>query len=33
MVDMKAKPFYLDDEGCKWVEDTIASMTIAYRQN
>lgn len=28
MVDMKAKPFYLDDEACKWVEDTIAGMTI-----
>lgn len=28
MVDMKAKPFYLDDEACKWVEDTIADMTI-----
>lgn len=28
MVDMKAKPFYLDDEACQWVEDTIANMTI-----
>lgn len=28
MVDMKAKPFYLDDEACKWVEDTIAAMSI-----
>ncbi len=28
MVDMKAKPFYLSDEDCKWVEDTIAGMTI-----
>lgn len=27
MVDMKAKPFYLSDEDCKWVEDTIAGMT------
>ena len=27
MVDLKAKPFYLDDEGVKWVMDTIASMT------
>jgi len=25
---MKAKPFYLSDEDCKWVEDTIASMTL-----
>ena len=28
MVDMKAKPFYLNDEDCKWVEDTIAGMSI-----
>jgi beta-N-acetylhexosaminidase len=28
MVDMKAKPFYLSDEDCKWVEDTIAGMSI-----
>ena len=28
MVDMKAKPFYLSDEDCKWVEDTIAAMTL-----
>ena len=28
MVDMKAKPFYLTDEDCKWVEDTIAGMTV-----
>ncbi|MDO4355217.1 MAG: glycoside hydrolase family 3 N-terminal domain-containing protein [Clostridia bacterium] len=28
MVDMKARPFYLSDEDCKWVEDTIAGMTI-----
>ncbi len=27
MVDLKAKPFYLNDEQIKWVEDTIASMT------
>lgn len=25
---MKAKPFYLTDEDCKWVEDTIAGMTV-----
>ena len=28
MVDMKAKPFYLSDEDCKWVEDTIAGMSL-----
>ncbi|MDE6890684.1 MAG: beta-hexosaminidase [Lachnospiraceae bacterium] len=28
MVDMKANPFYLSDEDCKWVEDTIAGMTL-----
>lgn len=28
MVDMKAKPFHLTDEDCKWVEDTIAGMTL-----
>ena len=28
MVDLKAKPFYLDDEQLRWVEDTIASMTL-----
>lgn len=28
MVDMKAKPFNLSDEDCKWVEDTIAGMDI-----
>ena len=28
MVDMKGKPFYLSDEDCKWVEDTIANMTV-----
>lgn len=27
MVDMKAKPYNLTDEDCKWVEDTIAGMT------
>ncbi|HIS47786.1 MAG TPA: glycoside hydrolase family 3 protein [Candidatus Scybalocola faecigallinarum] len=27
MVDLKAKPFYLNDEQIKWVEDTLASMT------
>ena len=28
MVDLKAKPFFLDDEGIKWVEDVISSMSI-----
>lgn len=28
MVDLKAKPFYLDDEAIKWVEETIEGMSI-----
>ena len=28
MVDLRAVPFNLDDEGVKWVEDTIASMSL-----
>lgn len=28
MVDLRQKPFYLDDEGVQWVEDTIASMPL-----
>ena len=28
MVNLREKPFYLDEEGVKWVEDTIASMTL-----
>jgi len=28
MVDIKAKPFYLDDEAVKWVEETKSSMTL-----
>ncbi len=27
MVDLRSNPYYLDDEGCKWVEDTISGMT------
>ena len=27
MVDLKARPFYLSEEDCKWVEDTIAGMS------
>ena len=28
MIDLKAKPFYLNDERIQWVEDTIAGMTL-----
>ena len=28
MVDLRAKPFFLDDEGVNWVKDTIANMTV-----
>ena len=28
MVDLKGKPFYLGDEQVKWVNDTLASMTL-----
>ena len=28
MVDLKAKPFYLNEEDVKWVKDTISEMTI-----
>lgn len=28
MVDLKAKPFCLDDESLRWVEDTIAGMSV-----
>ncbi len=27
MVDLKANPYYLSEEDCKWVEDTIAGMS------
>ncbi|MGL5315326.1 MAG: glycoside hydrolase family 3 protein, partial [Peptostreptococcaceae bacterium] len=27
-IDLKAKPFYLSDEDIKWVEDTLASLTL-----
>ena len=27
MVDLKTKPFYLDDEAIRWVQDTLAGMT------
>jgi len=27
MVDLKARPYYLSDDDCKWVQDTIAGMT------
>lgn len=28
MVDMKAKPFFLDDKGCRWVTQTLSSMSL-----
>ncbi len=28
MVDLKAKPFFLNDEDVRWVEETLASMTL-----
>ena len=28
MIDLRAKPFYLDDESVKWVEDTLNGMTL-----
>lgn len=28
MVNLKAKPYYLDEEGISWVEETLESMTI-----
>ena len=28
MVNLRIKPYNLDDEGVKWVQDTIANMTI-----
>ena len=28
MVDLKAKPFYLNDAQIEWVENTIADMTL-----
>ena len=31
MVDMKANPFYLSDEDRKWVENTIAGMTLTEK--
>lgn len=27
MTDLKKNPYYLSDEDCKWVQDTIAGMT------
>ena len=27
-VDLKAKPYYLSEEDIKWVEDTIAGMSV-----
>ena len=28
MVNLREKPYYLNDEQIQWVEDTIAGMTI-----
>ena len=28
MIDLKAKPFYLDEEQIAWVKDTLAGMTM-----
>ncbi len=28
MIDLRANPFYLNDEQVKWVKDTLASMTL-----
>ena len=28
MVNLRANPFFLDDEGVRWVEETLASMTL-----
>ena len=27
MVDLKARPYYLSEEDCQWVKDTIANMS------
>ena len=26
MINLKEKPFYLDDKGCEWVKNTLAGM-------
>lgn len=31
MIDLKGNPFYLDDAQVKWVEDTLASMTLEQK--
>ena len=28
MIDLRANPFFLDDEGVRWVNETLASMTV-----
>ena len=28
MIDLKGKPFYLDDEDIQWVEETIKGMSL-----
>ena len=32
-MDYRAKPFYLNDEDIKWVEDTFASMSLNDKIN
>ena len=31
MIDLSTRPFFLDDEGVRWVEQTLASMTTAQK--
>ena len=31
MIDLKAKPFFLHDEDIRWVEETLASMTLEQK--
>lgn len=31
MIDLKAKPFFLDEEAIRWVSDTLSAMTLAEK--
>lgn len=31
MIDLKGKPFYLDADSCRWVEETLNSMTVTEK--
>ena len=31
MIDLRAKPFYLDDSGSKWVKDTLQGMDFLQK--